>query len=162
MAEFKSNAANFQETGNSIFDEIENIIAEGGTAVTTVVNEKVSTGKWGMSKLWRSWVGSCSKFMAANGATMPLVVDKNGVIMGKRLFNADDGHELFTIKMLGQDNQGKRLSWAKKSHGGMIAADQGQRLHAMTQLHEWATERGIRLYNPRDSEYLELIDRQCD
>lgn len=159
MKEFSFTDENHAKVSESANEYLNEILDAGGSANMTISSASDYVGKWGMVKLWRSWVATCSKFMNVNGATMPLFMDKDGNPVGKRPFNSDDGHELFTIKMLGQ-HEGFRLSWARKDHDGMISANQGQRLHAMNQLHEWATERGITLYNPRDSHYQELVNRQ--
>lgn len=42
----------------------------------------------------------------------------------------------------------------------MRVATKGERLHAMRLMEAWATERGIVLLNPRDSEYRQLIEQQ--
>ena len=159
MKEFNISSENHQVVSQSASNYLNEIMDSGSNAIMTIAAEDNYVGKWGMAKLWLSCVASCSKFMADNGATMPLVM-KNGAPTGTRPFNADDGHYLFTVKCMGQDEHGNRLSWARKDHGGMKAANQGQRLHAMRQLHEWATERGIQLYNPRDSQYQELLSRE--
>ena len=98
--------------------------------------------------------------MAANGATMPLCISANGQNYGSRPFNADDAHELFTARWLGVDADGNRLSWSKQGREGMRAATKGERFLAMQQHEDWATERGIILLNPRDSEYRQLEREQ--
>ena len=126
--------------------------------VTTEVQGKI--GKWGMAKLWRAWIGEVSKFMAANGVTMPLMINSEGKPYGTRPFNSQDCHELMTTRFLGLDGNGKRLSWAKNNHDDMVTADKSQRYHAMQRMDEWATERGIKLYRPQDSEYMEWEGRE--
>jgi hypothetical protein len=118
------------------------------------------TGKWGMARLWRSWMGSTATFMAGNGVTMPLMFDREGKPYGKREFNQDDAHELFTHQWLGVDSDGVRLSWSKAGRDGMRPATKGERFNALRCHESWATERGIRLFNPRDSEYRELQEQQ--
>lgn len=118
------------------------------------------TGKWGMSRLWRSWMAKTGKYMADNGITMPLYVKKDGTHCGKRRFNAEDAHELFTSRWLGLDKNGVRLSWAKKPHDDMIPADKGQRFLAMLQHEEFCLERGILLFRPNDSEFAILSREQ--
>lgn len=108
------------------------------------------SGNWSMSKLWRSWMASTAEFMAANGVTMPLMINPKGEHYGKRPFNADDAHELFTAQWLGVDAQGNRLSWAKS---GDNIADKGQRFNAMLKHEQYMTERGIKHMIPRESEY---------
>jgi len=118
------------------------------------------TGKWGMARLWRSWMGSTAKFMCGNGVTMPLMFDASGKPFGKREFNPEDAHELFTAQWLGTDADGTRLSWSKSGRDGMRAATKGERYMAMLRHENWATERGIRLFNPKYSEYRELQQQQ--
>lgn len=115
------------------------------------------TGKWGMAKVWRKWMSETAEWMARQGATMPLCFDKDGKPYGYRAFNEHDAHELFTARWLGVDSDGKRYSWSKKGRDGMIPAPKSKRFHAM-QMHEiWATERGIKLFNPRhENEYRQI------
>lgn len=119
-------------------------------------------GKWGMARLWRSWMSSIAEYMANNGAVMPLVMGKDGSYKKTRPFNAEDAHELFTYHCLGEDENGNRLSWSKSGHDGMRPATKGERLHAMRQVEQWALERGIKLFNPQDSEYNQLTGRNHD
>lgn len=152
--EYSVNKSNINEVFNSISKELDsepNIIIE---------TKSHKTGKWGMAKLWRSWVAKASEYMANNGAVMPIFLDKNGRYKKTRPFNASDGHELFTMNLLGCDKDGVRLSWAKSSHDGMRAATQGERFHALRMLEEWCTNRGIILFKPRDSEYSKLIEQE--
>jgi len=117
----------------------------------------VVIGKWSMTRLWRKWMQQTAGFMAANGVTMPLYIDSKGKHHGSRPFSAQDAHELFTDKWLGTVN-GKRLSWAKQAHDGMRPATKGERLLAMQKHEAWATQHGITLLNPRESEYRTLSD----
>ena len=128
MKEFSMTNDNHEVVSESFSVAVWEILDSSGTAIITIAAADNYVGKWGMARLWRSWVASCSKFMNDNGATMPLFYDKDGNAHGSRPFNANDGHELFTIKMLGQDEHGNRLSWAKQDHDGMKAANEGQRL----------------------------------
>ena len=115
-----------------------------------------SEGKWGMARLWRSWMESTAEYMAFKGAVMPMFIDKDGTMRGERKFNKQDAHELFTIKWLGTDNKGSRLSWARKPADGETIADQGQRFHALQRHEQWMTERGIKFINPREGEFASL------
>ena len=115
-----------------------------------------STGKWGMAKLWRSWMKVTADFMAAQGSVMPLMVGKDGKWFGSRPFNSDDAHELFTSQWLGVDKEGARLSWAKRPHDGMRPADKGERFLAMQKHQSWCVEKGINLPVPKNSEYYEM------
>lgn len=128
--------------------------------VIIVTTQSGDTGKWGMARLWRAWMSSTAKFMAGNGVTMPLMIGANGEHYGKRPFNKDDAHELFTSQHLGVDAGGTRLSWAKKAHDGMRAATKGERFNALFKHEIWASEKGISLFKPRGSEYDELEKKQ--
>ena len=99
--------------------------------------------------------------MARNGATMPLCM-KNGAPWGSRPFNSDDAHELFTMTFMPVGSNGLRKSWVlhSDSNNQCEAADIGERLYAMTAMHEWATERGIALPTREDSEYYKLKHNQ--
>lgn len=147
-----------KHTAAQVFNEIvKELEAE---PVVIVKTQSAKTGKWGMAKLWRSWMATIAECMAANGAVMPLVMGKDGTYKATRPFNADDAHELFTYKCLGEDENGNRLSWSKTGHDGMRAATKGERWHAMRMVEQWATERGIVLYNPADSEYMQYLQEQ--
>lgn len=126
--------------------------------IIVVSSQDAGTGKWGMARLWRAWMSNTAKWMVKNGATMPLAVKKNGELFGKRPFNSDDAHEMFTSMWLLLNADGSRLSWAKKSHDGMRAATKGERFICMVKHEQWATERGIMLFKPRNSEYSDLED----
>ncbi len=141
-------------------DFIDEILSTNGTAYVEISREKATTGKWGMARLWRAWMATTAKWMSENGAKMPLVINKDGGQYGSRPFNADDAHELFSAKFLPTLPNGERLSWSKDTGNGRVKADRAQRLHAMQQHDAWATERGIYLFRPGDSEYQQLIDRQ--
>ena len=126
------------------------------TPVILMSGKDANTGKWGMSRLWRSWMSTTADFMAGNGVTQPLYIDSKGNFHGKRPFNKEDAHELFTYNWMGTDSDGRRLSWAKKDSKERRAATKGERYHAMKLHEQWAIEKGIILINPIDSEYREL------
>ncbi len=128
--------------------------------VLIVTAQSASTGKWGLARLWRMWMGTTADWMAAKGCTQPLYIDPEGKYHGSRKFNAEDSHSLFTSLWLGTDENGLRLSWAKKAHDGMRAATKGERFGALRSHEEYATERGLILLKPRDSEYQKLTDEQ--
>ena len=46
--------------------------------VLLVKTQSGNTGRWGMARLWRSWMEATAKFMAANGCTMPLMISPKG------------------------------------------------------------------------------------
>ena len=122
--------------------------------------KSATVGKWTITRLWRSWMASTAEVMDGNGVTMPLMISSDGKHYGSRSFNSEDAHELFTNRWLGVDENGNRLSWSKSDNNGMRAATKGERLHAMRQHEEWATERGILLMQPSDSEYMRLKNEQ--
>ena len=121
---------------------------------------KISSGEVGpmtMLNLWMSWMGTTAEFMAAAGCVMPLMIKTDGEHYGQRAFNKNDAHELFTARWLGTDAGGHRLSWSKKGSVDSRPADKGERFNALQQHEAWASERGIKLLNPRDSQYNRLL-----
>lgn len=151
----------YQLTNHSLedfFKEVQIELKENPILIVTTQN--ASTGKWGMARLWRAWMSSTADFMASNGITQPLMISVKGDHYGKRPFNANDSHELFTRQHLGVDAAGVRLSWAKKDHDGMRAATKGERFNALFKHEIWATDRGIILLKPRGSEYEKLEQEQ--
>jgi len=122
--------------------------------------EESSAGKWGMARLWRSWMKSTADFMAANGCKMPLMIQKNGEHYGSRPFGPEDAHALFTQQWLGCNAEGERLSWSKSGRDGMRAATKGERFNAMLKHECWAVDRGVTLMMPRNSEYNNLLNEQ--
>jgi hypothetical protein len=131
-----------------------------GTHEMVLREKEPETGKWGMSKLWRMWMATTAEWMTGRGAKMPLMVRPDGSWLGERAFEPEDAHHLFTHKWLGADKQGNRLSWSKKGRDGMRAADKGERFLALVKHEEWATEKGILLFKPKDSEYAQLEREQ--
>lgn len=154
MRDYSVSAHNVQ----AFIGELQSELAKAPLLLVTTSNP--ATGKWGMARLWRAWMSTTGDWMAAHGATMPLCLRPNGEQWGSRPFNADDAHELFTARWLGVDADGNRLSWSKQGREGMRAATKGERFLAMQQHEDWATERGIILLNPRDSEYRQLEREQ--
>jgi len=151
----------FQLTKHNLqlfFDEVQTELEKNPVLVVTIQNAGI--GRWGMSRLWRSWMATTADFMAKNGVTMPLMYASDGNPYGKRPFNCDDAHELFTRQHLGVDANGVRLSWSRKGNNGMRPATKGERFNAMMKHSEWCCERGIALLNPRDSEYKQLEQQQ--
>ena len=128
--------------------EIESLLADSPCLLITAKDATV--GKWGMARLWRSWMQSTAEWMARRGAQMPLVWS-NGQAYGWREFNPEDAHELFTHKWLGADSDGNRLSWSRTGRDGMRAATKGERFHALRQHESWAAERGLLLFKPANS-----------
>ena len=154
MAEYQLTRGNLEQVFYSLSAELDN------NQVLLVKTHSGNTGRWGMARLWRSWMEATAKFMAANGCTMPLMISPKGEPYGKRPFAAEDAHELFTSRWLGVDADGTRLSWSKAGHDGMRAATKGERFNALRCHEAWATERGIQLFSPRDSEYRMMQEEQ--
>lgn len=128
--------------------------------IVIIKTQKADTGKWAMARLWRKWMATVSQWMAANGSIMPLMIKPCGEFVGKRAFNAEDAHELFSKYFLMSDEKGVRLSWSKKGRDGMRAATQGERFNALRLMEDWAINKGIVLFKPVDSEYTKLNDEQ--
>jgi hypothetical protein len=151
MTDLLVDSKNLESAINSLRDAV----ASNSCGVVMTIKDG-STGKWTMARLWRAWIAEIAKWMAANGATMPLVIKPNGWWYGTRPFSAEDCHELMCSHLLGVDNEGVRLSWAKKAHGGMRPATKGERFLALQKLEAWAIEKGIKLFKPNNSEMSQL------
>lgn len=121
--------------------------------------KKATIGKWTLAKLWRVWMSKTTDWFADQGYGLT-ITSKSGKYGTIIPFNADNIHELFTIKWLGTGNDGKRLSWSKKNHSGMQVATQGERYHALRCHEEWCLGKGIDLKKPRNSEYLKLQEKE--
>ena len=150
MSELVVTTHNLQDAFNQITKELEE-----NPAIVVKISSAYE-GKWGMSRLWRSWMATTAQFMAQNGVTQPLYIDSKGIAHGSRPFNEKDAHELFTMRWLGTDENGNRLSWAKSNKEGRRKADKGERYHAMCKHEEWCLERGIALMKPRNSEFEQI------
>lgn len=146
----------------SICIEIDAIHADDREAKVEVT--KKSNGTIPMLRTWRGWMATMAKYMANNGATMPLVITKEGDPYGSRPFNSDDCHELFTSLFLPLGSNGQRKSWVihSSSNNGNEQATTGERIHAMDRMVQWATERGILLSASEDTEYKKLMGVQCE
>jgi len=103
---------------------------------------------WPMKKTWRMWMAETAKWMAERGATMPLLINADGVAYKSRPFDANDAHELFVRQWLGVDEHGNRYKTATD--------DKGQMLHMMDRHIQWAAEKGLSLTIPKYGEYSEL------
>jgi hypothetical protein len=154
MKDFQLSKHNIDE----LFSILSNELNE--SPVIVVSSQDAGTGKWGMSRLWYMWMSQTAEWMVERGAKMPLFLNPDGTYRATRLFNEDDAHELFTSKYLFLDAYGTRLSWARKAHNGMRPATKAERWLAMLKHDQWATEKGILLFHPRDSEYQQLTDEQ--
>lgn len=130
------------------------LILDEGKEVKVVVTKK-NNGTIPMLKTWRMWMATVADWMANNGATMPLCLDKEGKVYGSRPFEAEDAHELFCFQFMPVEN-GVRKSWAINSdkNGNKVAATIGEKLHAMERMQQWAVERGINLYAEENSEFM--------
>lgn len=131
-----------------------------GAPVLLVSTQDARTGRWGMARLWRAWMRETAIWMAGRGARMPLVITGEGEFCGEREFTAEDAHELFTARWLGVDEQGLRLSWSRTGRDGMRPATRAERYHALRAHEAWASDRGIILPHPRESEYRELQEAE--
>tara|TARA_R110000851_G_C12671984_1_gene522753 strand:+ start:47 stop:529 length:483 start_codon:yes stop_codon:yes gene_type:complete len=145
-----------------IFDTLQSEIKEHKLII--INSQPIATGKWGMARLWRAWMSTTAKYMAGNGAIMPLYIKPDGSWYGKRPFDHNDAHELFTRKHLNVDESGRRLSWAKsvkkENEDKERAATKGERVNALRKHEDWCVDKGIILFNPRDSVYKQLLDKQ--
>lgn len=104
-----------------------------------------------MKRTWRMWMEDTAKWMAANGATMPLYHKPDGTPVGKRPFNKDDAYECFLRLWGGEDEDGDR------EH--QESTDKAVLLYIMDKHLAWASERGIPLRIPKDGEYMRLTKR---
>lgn len=153
MKDYPVSASNLQQFMSDLQDELSD------SPHLVVSTQNAGTGKWGMAKLWRAWMATTAEFMAANGCTMPLMVSPiSGKPFGKRKFEPEDAHLLFTSQWLGLDKDGTRLSWSKKGRDGMRPATKGERFLALTKHENYCIEKGITLFQPRDSEYQKLLN----
>jgi len=154
MTELMVTRGNLEQAMIAIQDEIER------SHVALIDIRSGNTGRWGMARLWRSWMETTARWMAARGATMPLGPIESRTNYGSRPFSSQDAHELFTALHGYTDRDGERLSWSRQGRDGMRPATKGERLNMMMRHEAWASERGIALLNPRDSEYRELMKEQ--
>lgn len=150
MKDYQLTKGNLNEFFNLISNELDS------ESVLIASTQSAKVGKWGMTKLWRAWMQSTAEFMADNGCTMPLVIDSDGTAFGTRKYNSEDAHLYFTHLHLGVDKDGVRLSWSRQGRDGMRAATKGERFNALQRHEAWASERGIKLFKPRGSEYEKL------
>ena len=142
----------------SFFDDLQGELEINPSLVVSTQN--ADAGKWGMARLWRSWMSKTGDFMASNGVTMPMMVGNTGISFRSRPFNGNDAHELFTGQWLGVDENGIRLSWSKKGRDDMRPATKGERFFALNRHEIWALDKGLTLFKPRDSEYDQLKREQ--
>lgn len=140
------------------FDQIQDELEKRPHLIVSV--QDGNTGKWGMARLWRTWMATTAAFMSSNGVTQPLYIKANGEHVGSRGFEPEDAHALFTMQWLGCDKEGNRLSWSKKGRDGMRPASKGERFDALRKHEVWAVNKGLKLLNPRDSEYSRLQKEQ--
>ena len=142
MSELVVTNHNLQDAFNLITKELED-----NPAIVVKISSAYE-GKWGMARLWRLWMATTAKFMAQNGVTQSLYIDSKGIAHGSRPFDENDAHELFTMRWLGTDEKGNRLSWAKTSKDGRRKADKGERYHALMQ-HEECVQKRVSRYRSR-------------
>lgn len=146
-------AANVRQFMDQLQEELQ------AEPVLLVTSKSARTGKWGMAKLWRLWMSTTAEFMAARGVTVD-IRNSAGQIISSQEFTAEDAHELFSRKWLGVDEEGRRLSWSRSGREGMRPATKGERWWALRQHEDWATDKGIALFVPRESEYRDLSEEQ--
>ncbi|WP_299262925.1 hypothetical protein [uncultured Psychrosphaera sp.] len=152
----------FQVTRHNLNDFYQTFEEElAANQIMIVTAQSANTGKWGMARLWRKWMATTAKYMADNGVTMPLMFDIDGKPYGSRPFNPEDAHELFTRQHLGVNANGERLSWGRDNpENGDRKATKGERFHALRKHEMWASEKGITLFVPRNSEYIDLQEQE--
>lgn len=153
MKEYMVTAHSVQEFMAKIQDELSE------EPVLLITSKSPRTGKWGMARLWRSWMATTAEFMSHRGVRLD-IRNGDGQIIDSQPFDAESAHELFTKKWLGVDENGMRLSWARGNRDGMRAATRGERYDALRRHESWASDKGIDLFHPRDSEYREVEAEQ--
>lgn len=158
MKEFLITKSKMDSDLRALVSDIHDHFDENETSLRIQITESSGNGKWGMARLWYKWMQITADYMAVNGCTMPMMIDKQGKPYGTRPFNEKDAHELFTSQWLGLDSNGNRMSW-RKSEGANVA-DKGQRFIAMLRHEQWCLEKGIQLPQPRNSELHDLKEAQ--
>lgn len=153
MAEFQLNQNNIDAASNWIIE----LLNDGPYWILEAKNPVI--GKWSMSRLFHSWCATAGEWMAQNGSTMPLYMDSNRNYHGKRKFNEADAKELFSSTWFTDEN-GDRLSWAKRKGKTGRVGTRGERYHCCNMLQQWMVERGIKHLNPKDSEYNRTMQEQ--
>lgn len=133
---------------DDIFDFSEDLRGVIQDIPVIVEVKRWEANSWPMKKTWRMWMSEIAKHMADAGVTMPLMINKDGKIYGRRPFDEKDAHELFVRQFLGVDENGDRYKTA--------SGDKGKMLNMMDEMISWATERGISLTIPGDGEYMKL------
>jgi|GEM_PF-1253709 len=119
-----------------------------------------STGTIPMLRTWRGWMGETARYMASQGCTMPHYIDSKGIARGRREFNGDDAHDLFTTLHLGCDENGRRYSWSMSKDPDVTQAPHSKRLYAMDKHVHWCVEKGIKITIPRTGEYADGMKEQ--
>ena len=113
-------------------------------------------GSQSILNTWLQWMGETAAFMSARGVKMD-VINVDGTVMGTRAFNKDDAHDLFSGKYLGKDEKGRRKTWKRCSpDSDEVQASKGDRVWCMNSHLVWATERGVKLTIPTNSEFNKL------
>ena len=153
MAEFQLNQNNIDEANSWVIE----LLNTGPYWILEAKNPVI--GKWSMSRLFHSWCATAGEWMAQNGSTMPMYMDSSGNYHGKRKFNESDAKELFSSTWFTDEN-GNRLSWAKRKGKNGRVGTRGERYHCCNMLQQWMVERGIKHLNPRDSDYMRAMQEQ--
>ena len=73
----------YQVSNHNLDDFISDLIIEiKENKLMLVTTQPYDTGKWGLARLWRAWMGITAEFMAANGVYMPLMYTSSGKAYG--------------------------------------------------------------------------------
>ena len=159
MSEFQLNLNNLDEATDWLIE----LLNDGPYWILEAKNPVI--GKWSMSRLFHSWCATAGEWMAKNGSTMPLYMNRQGELKGSRPFNEADAKELFSSTWF-TDEHGIRLSWSKggqKAKNGkkaVRAGNRGERYHCCNMLQQWMIERGIKHLNPKDSDFARAMQEQ--
>lgn len=151
MHDYRVNKHNLNEFVAALIADI----SERGEVI--VSTQPAAIGEWGMSKLWRVWMGITHQWLKGNNVKMPVYIDESsGLWTTSKHLSLQDTHEMFTLAWLGVDSNGKRLTWSMDDKGACRAATQGERLFCMQQHEQWALNNGINLFKPRGNEMSQL------
>lgn len=129
--------------------------------VLTLKHVNKAVGSLSMLRTWKMWMKEAAAHWHHRGITMPHYLDGEGKPHGTRPINADDCHQMYTMKFLGSNNEGKRLSWSMDGgDDGVTVATKEQRLFAMDRFVEMATEYAIPITIPRWGDYADYKEAQ--
>jgi len=121
----------------------------------------VDPGSKLMLNTWMKWMTEVAAHMTSKGITVGDYITPEGKIVGSNPFEQKHAHDFYTKKFLGKDKKGNRKSWKLRGHTEEERqANKGERLYAMNQLVQLATEHGIFITIPVDGEYRDLMREQ--